>query len=193
MMDWVLKFSWVLLIEYIQNLPIIWGIIFSLAKLKQGWSWRQSLLVMLGSSFLCALIITSTEPLKILPTTLEPRPFTVATFLFSGVVFFIACALLLIYMIFTRPLKKPYLADIIFGVLVGGGIAISEALNAFPLLLVMLHAAGFVLASGSLVTLIRYAADSASQKALLTKIGLITLLMTVLIAIFDYAPFISAA
>ncbi|MCC6260465.1 MAG: hypothetical protein IT311_06345 [Anaerolineales bacterium] len=193
MIDWILKFSWVLLIEYIQNLPIILGIVFSLAKLKQGWAWWKSLLMMIGSSFLCAFIISATEPLKIIPTTLEARPFDAPTVGSSGIIFSIACALLLAYILFTGKLKKPYLADWIFGALVGGGIALSEALNHFPLLLVALHAAGFMLASGCLVTLIRYAADSATPKALLTKVGLITLLMTVLIAIFDYAPFISQA
>ena len=188
-MIWIGNFLLVLVVEYVQNIPFIVGIVLGLAAIKRGLGWWKGLLSMVLGSFICAAVITGTEWIKVMGTTRTAGPPDWASVLRNGVIFAVACGLLLGYILLTDRLKKPFVADLVFGVVLGALVAVVEAMNV-PVFLVLLHALGFAASGSCLVTLIRRSAGASSGRALLAWIGVITLVMSVLIVAFDYAPFV---
>ena len=188
-MTWIVNFLHVLTIEYLQNVLFVVGLVLGLAGIKRGYAWWKCLLVMIGGSFSCAAVISALDEIKVMATTRTSGPPTLAGVLFMGVIFSVGCGLLLAYIALTDRLKRTYAADAAFGVLLGSVSAVIEAGN-IPPLLVLLHALGFAAAGGCLVAILRRVADASSRRALLASMGLVNLLMSVLISIFDYAPFV---
>lgn len=187
-MNLILNFLWVLGVEYIQNLPFILGVVYAWSGFKRGMVWWKWSLILLLGSFGCAALIVSMDWIKLLPTTLTAESQDIANIIRPGVIFSIGTGLMLIYFALTTKLKKPFWADVIFGVIVGLLVAIAETLGNYASFLVIMHALGLATAAASLITLFRRSADVAPGRAMLTRIGSITLLMSVLIVIFDYAP-----
>ncbi len=188
-MRWILNFLWVLVVEYIQNVPLMVSIVAGLYIIKKGWPWWEWSLICVGGSFACAVVISSTEWIKIKATTRtanQPNPLRM---LRMGIIFSVACGLLVVYFSLTSSLKKPSLADIVFGLLVGAATAIVQA-RKMPLGLVALHALGFAVAGGSLVALIRHSMEVAPGWQMLAWIGWLTLVMSLWIVLFDYVPFL---
>jgi hypothetical protein len=188
-MKWALNFLLVLTVEYIQNLPMIIGVVFGLAGMKRSLAWWKCSLFFLGGSFVSAAIISSTEWIKVLGTTRTANPPDLLNMLKMGIIFSVGCGIMVVYFFLTSRLKKPFLADVVFGVLIGAATAVAEA-GYLPVSLVILHALGFAAAGGSLVALFRHSAAIAPRRKMLTWIAWITLLMTILIVLFDYVPFI---
>lgn len=188
-MTWFLNFLLVLTIEYIQNLPMIIGVVAGLAGMKNRLAWWKWALWFVGGSYVSAAVITGTDWIKVMGTTRTTNPPDMLNALRNGSIFAVGCAILVVYYLLTAKLKKPYLADAVFGILIGAATAVAEA-GYLPLGLVVLHALGFAAAGGSLVALFRYSSDVAPGRKQIIQIGLITLLMTVLIVLFDYLPFI---
>lgn len=188
-MNWIANLTWVLIMEYLQNAPFIAGFVLGLAGIKRGLAWWKGLLSMIAGSFACAAVISGTDWIKVMATTRTTSPPDLANALRIGCIFAVACGILLAYIVLTNRLKKPYVADLIFGVVVCVIVAVVEARNN-PAFLVRLHALGFATSGSFLITLIRRSADAPSWRALLAWMGFITLVMSVLIVVFDYAPFV---
>lgn len=187
-MNLILNFLWVLGVEYLQNLPCILGIVFAWAGFKRGLIWWKWVLMLLAGNFGCAVLIVGMDWIKLLATTLTAGSQDVASILRMGTIFSVATGLLLIYFTLTAKLRKSFWADAIFGVIVGVLVAVAETLGNIAPFLIFMHALGFAAAAASLVTLIRRSADAASNREMLIRVGLITLVMSMLIVIFDYVP-----
>ena len=189
-MNLVLNFLWVLVVEYIQNFPFILGFIFAWASLKRGLAWWKWLLMLLGGNYGCAIFIASMDWIKLSATTLTARSQDLTNIIRLGTIFTVGTGLLLVYFVLTTKFNKTFWADVVFGIVVGILVAVAEALGNVAPLQVTLHALGFAAAASSLVTLFRRSADVAPGRAMLVRVGLITLVMSILIVIFDYVPFL---
>jgi hypothetical protein len=152
--------------------------------------WKWSLMSVSGS-FVCAIAISSTDWIKVMPTTRVAVLPDVFKMFRMGTIFSAVCGILMAYFILTSRLKKPYWADVVFGLLIGTATAIIQARN-ISLMLVVLHALGFAAAGGGVVALLRLSADIAPGRKMLIWIGLLTLLMSLLITLFDYVPFLNS-
>ncbi len=190
-MTWLLNFLLVMSVEYTQNLPTIIGIVLGLSALKRGLAWWKSLLFFAGGSFLSAFLITGTEWIKVMGTTRTAEPPSLSAALFMGVLFTVGCLVIVLYFRLTDRLKRTYLADILFGVSLVALTAVVESFSAPPEL-VVLHALGFAAAGSVLIILFRRSADLKPGRAMAAPIALLTLLMTLLIVLFDYLPFIKS-
>ena len=187
-MSLLLNFLWVLGVEYFQNLPCILGIVFAWAGFKSGLVWWKWLLILLIGNFGCAILIVAMDRIKLLPTTLTSGSQDLANIIRMGTIFSVASGLLLLYFALTTKLRKPFWADVVFGVIVAVLIAVVETLGNFAPSVILMHALGFAAAGACLVTLIRRSADLPPGRDRLIRVGLITLVMSVLIVIFDYLP-----
>lgn len=187
-MNLALNFLWVLGVEYTQNLPFIIGIVYAWAGFKRGMAWWKWLLILLIGNFSCAALIVSMDWIKLLPTTLTTGSQDVASVIRLGVIFSIGTGLMLLYFALTTRLKRPLWADAVFGVVLALPVALAETQGNFASFLVIMHALGLATAAASLITLFRHSADVAQGREMLIRIGFVTLLMSVLIVIFDYAP-----
>src|SRR5512147_2397104 len=117
-MNLMLNFLWVLGVEYIQNLPFMLGLIYAWAGFKGGTVWWKCLLILLISNFVCAALIVGMDRIKFLPTTLTTQSQGVADVIRMGIIFSVVTGLLVIYFALTAKLRKPFWADIVFGVIV---------------------------------------------------------------------------
>jgi len=187
--NWILNFLWVLVIEYIQNVPITVGFVVGISSIKRGLAWWKWSLMYVGGSFACAVAVSSTEWIKVMATTRTANQPNILRMLNMGAIFSIACGLLVAYFILTSQLKNPSLADVAFGLLIGMAVATIQARNISPAL-VTLHSLGFAAVGGSLVMFFRRSAEVAPGREMLTWVGWLTLAMSMLIVIFDYVPFL---
>ncbi len=188
-MNWILNFLWVLVVEFIQNLPCIVGIVTGLSTIKRGLAWWKGSLMCLVGSYACAVVISSTDWIKVMATTRIANQPNLLRMLVNGTIFAVACILLVAYFILTSKLKTPSLADVVFGLVLCGAVAIIQAKD-FPPLLLALHALGFAAVGSSLVTLIRRSAEAAPGRRMAAWVGWLTLAMSILIVFFDYMPFL---
>jgi hypothetical protein len=189
-MTWTLNFLWVLAVECIQNTPFMVGVVTGLSSIRRGLDWWKWSLMCVGSSYASAVAISSTEWIKVMPTTRIANPPDLLRMLYMGTIFSVACAFLVVYFVLTWRLKKPFLSDVAFGILIGTTTAIVQARN-LPPMLVALHALSFAVASGSFVALSRYSAEVAPGRKMIAWISGITLVISILIVLFDYVPFLS--
>jgi len=187
-MNLALNFLWVLGVEYLQNLPFILCVVFAWGGIKRGWVWWKWLAILLVGNYGCAAIIVAADWIKLLGTTLQPGAQDVASVIRIGTVFAIGTGFLLGYFILTTKLKKPFWADVVFGIIAGILSAIAETLGSVAPFLIVMHALGFAAAAASMITLIRFSADAAQGRETFIRIGLITLVMSVWIVLFDYVP-----
>jgi hypothetical protein len=187
-MNLILNFLWVLGVEYLQNLPFILGVVFAWTGFKRGLVWWKWVPMLLAGSFGCAVFTSSLDWIKLLATTLTARAQDVTNIIRLGTIFSVAAGLLMIYFMLTAKLRKPFWADVVFGVIVSVLVAVAETLGNIAPFLILMHALGFAAAAPSLVTLFRRSADVAPGREMLIRIGLITLVMSVFIVVFDYVP-----
>ncbi len=188
-MIWLLNFLLVLTIEYIQNIPIIIGIVLGLSAIKRGLAWWKVFLFFAGGSFVSALVITATDWIKVRGTTRTTELPSLAGALYMGVLFFLGCGVMALYFWLTGKLKRPYLADILFGFSLGALTAVLEV-PYLPPGLVLLHALGFAAAGSAVTSLLRRSSGDRPGRKRTGHMLLITLVMTLLIMLFDYLPFI---
>jgi hypothetical protein len=189
-MNWILNFLWVLVVEYIQNIPFMVGIVAGLSGIRRGLPWWEWSPMFVGGSFASAVLISSMDWIKVMATTRTAKHPNLLRMLRMGIIFSVACGLLVVYFILTSPLEKSSLADVVFGILIGAATAIVQARNNFPPRLVALHALGFAVTGGSMVALIRWSAEVAPGWQMLAWVGWLTLMMSILIVLFDYVPFL---
>lgn len=189
-MNWLLNFVWVLVVEYIQNVPFMVGVVAGLSSLRRGVPWWEWSLMFVGGSFASAVLISSTEWLKVMATTRVAKRPNRFRMLRMGLIFSVACGLLVVYFILTSPLENPSLVDVAFGILIGAATAIVQARNSISPRLVALHALSFAVTGGSMVALIRWSAEVAPGWQMLAWISWLTLMMSILIVLFDYVPFL---
>jgi hypothetical protein len=175
----------IVLIEYLQNFPVLLGLMFALNAME----WPVRLLSVGAGALTSAFAIAYTEHLK-LGKHVEQ---STTDLVFNLIAFFSAGMLYLVYHALIRSQTTgPLAADIITGILLGSLVGIAQALLVDERRITrqaLAHTAGLALAS--VVVLAPAGAFAGSTPPLLGAAGL-CLLMTLVIIRFDYWTLIKA-
>jgi hypothetical protein len=192
---WIYKFLHVFFFEFVQNLPAV-VVVVILLKFKKELNTFYKIAVAFAGCFLSVFLITTLEPYKVSVTTLAtPSPTGTLGLLIFAVVFTVLALVAYKYLSSKFSSQRN---DILVGVAFAVVTVIYEVLTTIlkgdievaTVARTISHSLAFLVSFPLTIALIKMAANKVKLLGILGGTLLATVIMTLVIVLIDYVPFI---